>query len=72
MKYFLMVLLLFVMTSCMKSKDDYREAITDVREEQEAEGEREIQRKIQREESREINDQRFRGSNDAEGMGMDE
>jgi hypothetical protein len=62
MKYFLMVLTILATTSCMKSKEDYRQAITDIQAEEE----------IQREEADEGNAQRSRGSNDAEGMGMDE
>jgi hypothetical protein len=72
MKFFFLILILASFTACMKSKDEYQKAISDVRQEQEAESEREIHRHIQREEANERNDQRSRGSNDAEGMGMDE
>ncbi len=50
MKYFFLMVCLM---SCMKSREDYKNAIGDV----------------QKEESR---GERDRGSNDAEGMGMDE
>ncbi len=60
MKYFLMVLTILTMASCMKSKEDYKQAITEIQEEESQE--------MQKEEA----DQRSRGSNDADGMGMDE
>jgi hypothetical protein len=63
MKYFFLMLAVVAATSCMKSKEEYRQAITDIQEEQE----------IQREEAVPgRNLERSRGSNDAEGMGMDE
>lgn len=62
MKYLSLALMITIASSCMKSKEDYREAISDIQEQQD----------IQREEADERNDQRSRGSNDAEGMGMDE
>ncbi len=46
----------------MKSKDEYKEAITEVRQEQEA----------RERENGPANPRRSQGSNDREGMGMDE
>lgn len=64
MKYILLMMSIMVATSCMKSKDEYQEAITDVHAER--------QEEIQREEAENLNEERYRGSNDREGMGMDE
>ena len=69
MKYFILSLTFLLAASCMKSRKEYEEAITEVRQEQEAEARNEIQRE---EEAPAENPQRARGSNDAEGMGMDE
>ncbi len=56
MKTFLMVMCgFFLVTSCMKSKEEYRHVIRDIQEEQEAPADQ--------------NPQRDRGSNDREGMG---
>lgn len=56
MKYFILMMCILFGVSCMKSKEDYRQAIDE----------------IQREEEAPVNPERSRGSNDAEGMGMDE
>lgn len=61
---FLGMALLLLGASCMKTRDEYQEAITTVHEER--------QEEIQREEALEKNPERARGENDAEGMGMDE
>lgn len=63
MKYLFIAVAFVAFSSCMKSKEEYKQAINEIQEEQE----------IQREEEPvERNDQRRRGANDAEGMGMDE
>ncbi len=59
MKAILFLLTLTCAFSCMKSREEYEEAISDVREAQE-------------EEARDYNEERSRGSNDREGMGGDE
>ena len=56
MKFSILMMCILFGVSCMKSKEEYRQAIDD----------------IQREEEAPENPQRSRGSNDAEGMGMDE
>jgi hypothetical protein len=63
MKNLIIFPILFVaVCSCMKSKEDYRQAIEQVQKEEYNEA-----RDHQRQEER-----RERGSNDREGMGMDE
>lgn len=52
---FLVFGILVISTSCMKSKEDYRQAIDEIQKEEAAPAEQ--------------NPQRFRGSNDREGMG---
>ncbi|MFL5786070.1 MAG: hypothetical protein ACJ76H_15740 [Bacteriovoracaceae bacterium] len=60
--YMTTLVLLFVFCGCMKSKEDYRQAIQQVQKEEYNEA-----KEHQRQEER-----RERGSNDREGMGMDE
>jgi hypothetical protein len=56
MKALTFTVCIFFAISCMKSKEEYRQAIDEIQREEEAPG----------------NPERSRGSNDAEGMGMDE
>ncbi len=51
----LMISFLFLASACMKSKEEYRHAISDIQEEQAA--------------PEDQNPRRSRGSNDREGMG---
>jgi hypothetical protein len=60
--YLTTAILLTVLSGCMKSKEDYRQAIEQVQKEEYNEA-----KDHQRQEER-----RERGSNDREGMGMDE
>lgn len=70
MKYLFLAVALVAFSSCMKSKEDYREAISGIQEEQATE--READKQMQEERAAERRNMRARGSNDAEGMGMDE
>ncbi len=67
MKSAILLCLLFGV-SCMKSKEEYRQAIDDIQREEAVEAE------MEREEvpPEPLPVERARGSNDAEGMGMDE
>lgn len=58
MKLTMFALTILVAASCMKTRKEYEEAISDIRQKQE--------------ETAPENPQRDRGSNDREGMGMDE
>lgn len=58
MRIILITFVVLVAASCMKTRKEYEEAISDVRQEQQAEEEQ--------------NPHRARGENDREGMGMDE
>lgn len=57
MKYLFLLVTLITMAGCLKSKNEYREAIQEIQREEEAPSE---------------SNQRSRGSNDREGMGADE
>ena len=70
MKYLFLSLCFFLGASCMKSKEDYRQAIEDVQREQAIERQETMEK--QEEEAAPSPVDRSRGSNDAEGMGMDE
>lgn len=60
------VSLLLLAGACMKSKNEYRQAIEEVQQEQYNEARQEQEQRQEQEENR------ARGSNDREGMGMDE
>jgi hypothetical protein len=64
MKYIFMIITIFTVTSCMKSKEEYKQAIHQIQAEEEVQKEEAVER--------DGSSQRSRGSNDAEGMGMDE
>jgi hypothetical protein len=55
MKIFFFAMTLIVAASCMKTREDYRQALDGIQKEEEA-----------------PNPDRARGSNDADGMGMNE
>lgn len=71
MKITLLVFCLLIGASCTKPKEEYRQAISDIQRQESIERQEEVQKEEVPPEALPL-DERSRGSNDAEGMGMDE